>query len=108
MAPEILNVLGTSDSEITNAVDMWAAGCIIYQLIAGVVPFPPGLALMKYCEDKSKFPPNTLFDSEAQSEGSSFIRGLLTARPTAAEALRHEWLISGKSMSFLLNQDILC
>jgi serine/threonine protein kinase len=99
MAPETLNYLGPAESEITNAVDIWAAGCIIYRLIAGAVPFPPGMTLMKYCEDRSKFPQHALFESEAKIDGSAFIRGLLAAnpheRPTARDALRHEWLVSG-------------
>jgi serine/threonine protein kinase len=96
MAPEILNFI---TSEITSAIDIWAAGCIIYRLIAGAVPFPPGPALMKYCEDASKFPQNVLFEQEVEDSGSSFIKKLLAAHPqdrlSAAEALRCEWLASG-------------
>ena len=65
MAPEIPNFLDTdtSNAEYTNAVDLWAVGCIAYRLVTGVVPFPPGRSLMKYCEDKSQFPYEPLFDS---------------------------------------------
>lgn len=99
MAPELLNYLSIS-ADFTNAVDIWATGCIIYRLVAGIVPFPPGVSLMKYCEDKSQFPYDPLFDCGIRSGGSKFLRQLLIPhpkdRPTASEALRNDWILSGK------------
>ncbi|KAH9208047.1 kinase-like domain-containing protein [Leptodontidium sp. 2 PMI_412] len=101
MAPEILNYLSGQDSndQYTNSVDIWALGCIVYRLITGTIPFPPGKSLIKYCEDKSLFPYDALFDSGIKSEGSKFLRRLLTAQPTdrpaASQALRHPWILSG-------------
>lgn len=103
MAPEVLGVLDASDSssEYTNAVDIWAAGCIVYRLIAGHVPFPQIKALVKYCEDESLFPYDDPFGSKTQKEGSRFIRQLLVSdpnnRPSASQAAKHTWIISGKS-----------
>jgi serine/threonine protein kinase len=103
MAPEVLGVLDASDSSsgYTNAVDIWAAGCIIYRLIAGHAPFPQIKALVKYCEDESLFPYDDPFGSKAEKEGSSFIRQLLVSdpnnRPSASQAAKHTWIISGKS-----------
>ena len=100
MAPEILNYLSTSEGseEYTNAVDIWAVGCIVYRLITGGVPFPPGKSLIRYCDDKSLFPYDALFDSGIRSEGSRFLRQLLRVmphdRPTASEALKHPWVIA--------------
>lgn len=102
MAPEILNYLNDQDSndQYTNSVDIWALGCIVYRLITGTVPFPPGKSLIKYCEDKSLFPYDALFDSGIKSEGSRFLRQLLitqpTDRPAASQALRHPWILSGE------------
>jgi serine/threonine protein kinase len=101
MAPEILNYLDTEPgSEYTNAVDIWAVGCIIYRLISGRVPFPPGRLLVKYCEDKSLFPYDALFDAGIKSEGSQFIRQLLLPHPgdrhSASQALKHNWILSGE------------
>jgi serine/threonine protein kinase len=75
MAPEVLNFLNPSKpgSDYTDAVDIWSAGCIVYRLITGVVPFPEITSLMKYCEDKSSFPYNDLFDSWIKSKGSRFL-----------------------------------
>jgi serine/threonine protein kinase len=83
MAPEILSYLDadTIGAGYTNAVDLWAVGYITYRLITGVVPFPAGISLMKYCEDKSLFPFKPLFDSGIKNLGSKFIRGLLMTHP---------------------------
>jgi serine/threonine protein kinase len=100
-APEILGYLDADEpsTEYTNAVDLWAAGCITYRLVTGVVPFPPGKSLVKYCEDKSLFPFDHLFDSGIKSSGSKFIRELLVTHPeerlSASQALNHTWILSG-------------
>ncbi|PVH75199.1 Pkinase-domain-containing protein, partial [Cadophora sp. DSE1049] len=100
MAPEILNYLSMPEGteQYTNSVDIWAAGCIVYRLITGRVPFPPGKSLVKYCEDKSLFPYDDLFDSGIKSEGYKFLRQLLSAlpgeRPSASQALKHSWILS--------------
>lgn len=103
MAPEIRYFLNSYEPEsyYTDAVDIWSAGCIVYRLITGVVPFPQSISLMKYCEDKSLFPYDALFDSGIKSEGSRFLRQLLVAepraRPSASQALNHSWILSGSS-----------
>ena len=107
MAPEILGFLNPSQlgSDYTNAVDMWSAGCIVYCLITGGVPFPLIASLMKYCEDKSLFPFDALFDSGIKSEGSKFLRQLLVTkpseRPSATQALNHNWILSGTSSALV-------
>lgn len=104
MAPEILGFLNPSqpESDYTIAVDIWSAGCIVYRLITGDVPFPKITSLMKYCEDKSLFPFDALFDSGIKSEGSKFLRQLLVTkpseRPSATQALNHNWILSGSSI----------
>ena len=107
MAPEILGFLNPSQpaSDYTNAVDIWSTGCIVYRLITGVVPFPQITSLMKYCEDKSLFPFDDLFDSGIKSEGSRFLRQLLVTkpseRPSATQALNHNWILSGASSTLV-------
>lgn len=108
MAPEILDFLDTDvlNGEYTNAVDLWAVGCITYRLVTGVVPFPSGKSLIKYCENKSLFPYDPLFDSGIKSSGSKFIRELLVAypkeRPSASQAINHTWIISGTFTNIFL------
>jgi serine/threonine protein kinase len=107
MAPEVQNLIesGVAGSDYTNAVDMWAVGCITYRLVTGVVPFPPGRTLIKYCEDRSLFPYDALFDSGIKSTCSKFIRHLLVAqpqeRPSATQALQHEWIGVSKCIHFI-------
>jgi serine/threonine protein kinase len=99
MAPEILGYLDTLNDEYTNAIDLWAAGCITYRLVAGTVPFPPGVSLLKYCEDKSLFPYNALLDNGIKGLCTEFIKELLEfhpkQRPSASQALKHTWIVVG-------------
>jgi len=101
MAPEVLNYLDANATslEYTNAVDLWAVGCIVYRLITGAVPFPPGPYLVEYCKNKSLFPYDALSRNGVKSEGSKFIGELLVTnpkdRPSASEALQCQWIISG-------------
>ncbi len=57
MGPEILEYLDTDpqSDEYTNAIDLWAVGCIAHRLVTGVLPSPSGRSLLKYCEDRSLF-----------------------------------------------------
>jgi serine/threonine protein kinase len=100
MAPEILNYIPEVDpetSEYTNAVDMWALGCIVYRLVCGVVPFPPGPSLVKFCVNESEFPPKV---EELTGLAQTFVKGLIVPYPsrrlTAQQALEHPWTRSGK------------
>ncbi|PMD31453.1 kinase-like protein [Hyaloscypha variabilis F] len=99
MAPEILGYvpgINPGTTEYTNAVDIWALGCIVYRLSSGVVPFPLGPSLAMFCGDESKFPSEALALSEL---GSIFIRDLLVPYPShrlsAQSALDHAWIRAG-------------
>jgi len=110
MAPEILNYIpgiNSETSEYTNAVDIWALGCLVYRLASGVVPFPPGLSLVAFCRDESTFPSKGLALSEL---GSTFVRNLLVPQPSrrlaAQDALDHAWLRAGKIYLFFGQEEI--
>lgn len=104
MAPEILEYIDTESSsgKYTNAVDLWAVGCIVFRIITGGVPFSTP-KLIKYCRGASRFPSDPLHDAHIRRESAcfSFIRRLLKAypseRPSASQALGHSWIRSGKS-----------
>ena len=102
MAPEILDYLdidATKTIGYTNAVDLWAVGCIAYRLISGAVPFLSGRQLIRYCNDPTQFPLSALLDSHAKETCLSFIQKLLVPSPkerlTAVEALESLWIGSG-------------
>jgi len=109
MAPE-LNYLNMQEveGEYTNSVDIWAVGCIVYRLVAGVVPFPLGRSLVKYCEDGSLFPCDPLLQNGIKSEGSQFLRELLkphpSERPPATQALKHPWIVNSELNELCLAQ----
>lgn len=98
-APEIIGCLeSASHVEYTNAVDLWAAGCVTYRLITGRVSFFSGLrSLMKYCEDAISFSYAHL-DGEVKRSCHAFVGQLLKPqpieRPSASQALDHPWIAS--------------
>lgn len=100
MAPELLDYLDSPIEEYSNAVDMWATGCITYRLVTGIVPFPSGRSLLDYCRDKSLFPYDALLDNGIKSTCVNFIKTLLVTspkeRPPASKALCHVWIDPGK------------
>lgn len=110
MAPELLNYLtdvNLEGSKYTNAIDIWALGCIVFRLAKGTVPFPPGPSLGKFSENESAFPSQS---STLCKFGYKFVRDLLMAHPsqrlTAQHALNHPWLSSGKHTLFPLTRSI--
>mmetsp|Transcript_24687 Transcript_24687/g.68694 ORF Transcript_24687/g.68694 Transcript_24687/m.68694 type:complete len:663 (+) Transcript_24687:1100-3088(+) len=100
MAPEALS------SQVTPAVDIWAAGVMAYQLLTGHFPFndkknpmrPAVNAIWKsLLTDKVKF--DKSYWDDISDEGKDFVKILLekdpSKRPTAKEALKHPWLAGG-------------
>lgn len=82
---------------MTSAVDIWATGCMTYNLITGTLPFPSGSSKLKsYCRGNSELPHHPLLDGE----GIAFTRLLLSPyhydRPSASRILKHEWLAYGE------------
>jgi serine/threonine protein kinase len=86
MAPELYYYvpgLNTATSEYTNAVDIWALGCIIY--------------MKNYAGGRTKL----LFEvSPPMNEAEAFVHELLipypAKRPTASAALEHYWCIASE------------
>lgn len=65
---------------------------MVYRLVNGVVPFPPGPSLLNFCGDESKFPSQGSALSEL---GAKFVQDLVVPYPsrriTAQQALDHAW-----------------
>ncbi len=109
MAPEFFDYVDDADEETstyTNAVDLWALGCIIYQLYTHQVPFPSNSNLMplkRYSMGKRPFPMEPLILNKVTKLAAEFIMRLLEPQPsgrlTAQEALGTTWLNSADGSS---------
>lgn len=102
-APEFLTLhQDVINMNYTNSVDMWSLGCIVYRMIAGVVPFQAQGHLYDYSCGRYPFPEEPL--SNMTVKGAGFVKQLLQAkpkeRPSASEALDHPW-ISGENLQVL-------
>ena len=98
MAPEMFYyVLGLNpeSSEYTNAIDIWAIGCITYRILTRNPPFPDLWSLKGYCINP-KLPIFLQALSDVELMAENFVRLLLTPHPrqrlTASTALEHPWL----------------
>ena len=93
-APEM--VINTSDSsEYTNAVDMWAVGCIAHEILTGSLPFPDFSKLHSYCS-RSEFPWGPMCQKNISRKVMEIVGRMLASHPerrvTAKAALDSEWL----------------
>ena len=108
MAPELFGYVPDQDeesSEYTNAVDLWAVGCVVFRLYTQQVPFPSreNLSPLRcYCKriryKETLFPEEVLQESKVGEGAAEFILRLLEPRPerrlTAEAALETAWLNS--------------
>jgi Protein kinase domain len=95
MAPEYRHGISSGDgSECSTAIDIWSAGCVIYELFTGHPPFgSDGERLQEYSRSH-KFPSDEL--GTASLHSVALIKHLLeiqpNSRPTAEDALSYQWL----------------
>jgi serine/threonine protein kinase len=111
MAPELycyVPALSSETSEYTNAVDIWALGCVVYRIITRAVPFSSLRSLYNYsiCKEELLFKiPSPMAEAEA------FVRNLLAPHPaerlTASAALEHSWVITSKWYLSLATFEVL-
>ena len=103
-APEVLGLDSNSEtSNYTNSVDIWSLGCVIYELLVGTKLFVSEGQVSRYFFGKWPFPEEKLkgLSPPMDDIGIVFLKSMLLIepedRPTAAGALRHEWLAGPKS-----------
>lgn len=98
MAPEMFPYLVDDQEEhtYTQAVDMWALGVMLYQMLTLEFPFGDQLPLHKYCKSRVGFPEAILSAEQVTPICISFIKSLLrplpSYRPTSEAAISHTWL----------------
>lgn len=123
VAPEVIGLFRMpSTNAYSNAIDMWALGCVVHELLTMQVPFQEvqrfetmmtGLtlsdedslpqtdlfALKSFCDSRTKLPTESLRQSGANDEAVEFLKSLLVANPisraAAKEALESAWIRQG-------------
>lgn len=93
MAPELL---GLTPKGTPYAVDIWAAGEIMFQILTKQPTFKhPGL-VFNYVQTPNIFPSNQLLANEVSQPGVEFVLSLMHPTPagriSAKDALQHSWI----------------
>ena len=95
VAPEVGIATCGDTSEYTNAVDIWAIGCIAHELLTGVPPFRGLGELMSYC-CRPEFPRGIMLSKDISQKGIEFVESMLAYPPerriVAMEAFDSAWL----------------
>ena len=95
VAPGVGIATSGDTSEYTNAVDIWAVGCIAHELLTGVPPFKGFGELMSYSY-RPEFPRGIMLSKEISQKGIEFVESSLAYPPErrieAKEALDSAWL----------------
>ena len=95
VAPEAGIDISRETSEYTNAIDIWALGCITHEILTQTLPFRGLRELSLYCIHP-QLPRNTLHSKNISKGGIEFVERALAYPPeyriAAREALDLEWL----------------
>ena len=93
MAPELLD---GETCKFTNAVDMWAFGCVLYLLLTWRMPFPDLKNRKRFAGAGTDVPTQPLLDRCLSSKVVDFVTNLLAVnpdhRPSAQNALESPWM----------------
>lgn len=120
MAPELLGILRRQRT-YTLAVDMWALGCLVHEILTGEVPFvdlpvetisdtgisaPEAghrstniLLMSQFCNGEAKLPTAALNVAGVRPSAIRFINNLLVADPKSrmspVRAIQRSWITGG-------------
>ena len=95
-APEVIGFMDSEEELLyTNAVDLWALGCVMYRLLTLEKPFPRPSSLRSYCYSMKGFPVEPLYAKDVSEDAVEFIRQLMRVHPPerldAETALKSHW-----------------
>eukprot|EP00639_Heterosigma_akashiwo_P010660 CAMPEP_0206383562 /NCGR_PEP_ID=MMETSP0294-20121207/14019_1 /ASSEMBLY_ACC=CAM_ASM_000327 /TAXON_ID=39354 /ORGANISM="Heterosigma akashiwo, Strain CCMP2393" /LENGTH=451 /DNA_ID=CAMNT_0053833637 /DNA_START=119 /DNA_END=1471 /DNA_ORIENTATION=+ len=97
MAPELIEV---GSNGYSFPVDIWAMGCILYQMLAGKYPFrPTSIYDMKKNMQREKLDFPSAVSPEAQDLVFQMLRYNEAERITADQVLMHPWFTADLSRS---------
>ena len=105
IAPEIQGLTSSQTNTLvyTKAVDIWAVGTLLHRMIAGRVPFSSFYQLLQYIQGQDR-DLSSFQDLNVGAQCKDLVRGMLMVnpqdRPTASQALKHEWMDCGKFPTF--------
>lgn len=95
MAPEAHDIAFGGGGNHRFAIDIWAPGCILYEVLTQFTPIPSD-KIACYVKEEISFPTKLLISKKVSEEVismiASFLAPNLAARPTAAEALQSSWV----------------
>lgn len=123
VAPELMGLLPRRymSDNYSNAVDIWALGCLVHELLTGQIPFreieyeadgttefdlgseesiepqTDMYAVKSFCDGKAEFPTDILRRSRVSETAIEFLKAVLVANPesraTAKGALGSAWIV---------------
>ena len=91
IAPELLENRPedetTNKASITNKVDIWSLGCLLYELASSGKAFPTITAIRKYCKGELDLPPPSGIGEFGQKIFPKMLQPNPSARPSANELI---------------------
>ncbi|KAF8536820.1 kinase-like domain-containing protein [Trichophaea hybrida] len=109
MAPEVLNP-SASQTFYSDAVDLWAFGCILYRMMTGEMPFSTPDDISRYKHGLTDFPRTGLEIAGVSDTGIRYIESLIHADPetraTLQEASEGDWIIA-QPLGFEVTEELV-